>query len=347
MNNLYIETRDPLFGIIVFFALIFVITFFSYWWGRYKAKDDTKYLDDFIKNLNTIPSDDDISKIIHEGTISNRSWYILAHSYIQQGHYDKAIEIYQSIIEIEKDTHQQQHTAILLGQAYFKAGFLERSKELFLKILQHAPRTPDALYSLLLVYDRLKEYKKALDVLEPLHELDHNIEHEQRYLACAYLLQRDDVSIEEKQQQLLTIYQEHRQLSYLIFDYLFRTDATLAWRHLQASEYLRISDILWNLPQEKLSKETIRSNRYLQELFSAKGVVSLTDTSDIFELDILIKLHRCGSAEKVSLQFEYLCEKCKHLFPFAFHRCPNCHAIDSVMPEVILAKDGFEENYTF
>ncbi len=346
MNNLYIETRDPLFGIIVFFTLIFIITFFSYWWGRYKAKDDHKYLDDFIKDLNTVPSEDEIKKIIHAGNISNKSWLILAHSYIQQGYYEKAIEIYQSIIEAEKDLLEQKSAMILLGKAYFKAGFLERSKEVFLKILKHTPRTPEALYSLLLVYDRLKEYKKALDVLEPLNELDQDIENEKLYLECAYLLQRSDVSNEEKSKQLLYIYKNCSHLSYFVFEYLFKIDSNSAWEHLQSKQYKRLSDILWSLPHEKLSMETITSSEYLRELFSAKGAIDLANTSQIFELDILIKLQHANETG-ATLQFEYLCQKCKHIFPFAFHRCPNCHSIDSVMPEMILTKDVFEENYTF
>ncbi len=346
MNNLYIETRDPLFGIIVFFALIFVITFFSYWWGRYKARDDSNYLDNFIKDLSTIPSDGEIKTIIYDGNVSNRSWLILAQSYIQQGDYEKAIEIYQSILEVEKDTLQQQSIAILLGQAYFKAGFLERSKEVFLKILKHAPRTPNALYALILVYDRLKEYNKALDVLEPLHELDEDIVQEKRYLECASLLQRNDITDQEKSRQLLNIYTQSGALSYMIFEHLFHKDAALAWEHLNPNDFVRLSDILWQLPHESLPMERLSGNAYLRELFSAKGTVELADSSTVFELDILIKLHRSQQGG-ASLQFEYLCHKCKHVFPFTFHRCPHCHCIDSVSPQMLLRKDHFEENYTF
>ncbi len=346
MNNLYIETRDPLFGIIVFFALIFVITFFSYWWGRYKAKDDSKYLDNFMKDLSTISSDGDIKNIICGANVSNRSWLILAQSYIQQGEYDKAIEIYQSILEVEKNTQQQQNIAILLGTAYFKAGFLERSKAIFLKVLKHAPRTPNALYALLLVYDRLKEYKKALDVLEPLQELDEAISHEKRYLECAYLLQQQHLSQEEKTQKLLTIYTQSNSLAYLVFEYLFQTDAALAWSHLKPADFARVSDILWHLPHEKLDMETLSAHTYLRELFTAKGTFELANSSTIFELDILIKLQH-SRQQGACLQFEYLCQQCKHIFPFSFQRCPNCHCIDSVMPEMLLTKDSFEENYTF
>ncbi|MEA2112255.1 MAG: tetratricopeptide repeat protein [Campylobacterota bacterium] len=346
MNNLFIETRDPLFGVIVFFALIFVVTFFSYWWGRYRAKDDHRYLDNFIKDLNTVPSENEIKELIHTGNISSSSWFLLASSYIQQGNYEKSIEIYKSIIEAEKEPSKRKKTLILLGQTYLKAGFLERSKEVFLKILKHEPRTPEALYSLLLVYDRLKEYKKALDVLEPLHELDENIEHETLYLECAYLLQRNDIQNNKKIESLLTLYKKHQKFTYLIFEYLFKIDSQMAWEHLRSSDYKRLSDLLWYLDDEKISMEAISSHSYLRELFSARGVVDLANDSEHFELDVLIKLNH-AKEKGATLQFEYLCKNCKHIFPFAFHRCPNCHNTDTLIPEMLLSKDSFEENYNF
>ncbi len=346
MNTLFIETRDPLFGIIVFFALIFVITFFSYWWGRYKAKDDHKYLDDFIKDFNNLPTQDELKNLIYSGNIAASSWYLLASSYQQQGNYEKSIEIYRAIIEVEKESSARKKTMILLGQTYLKAGFLERSKEIFLKILKHEPRTPEALHSLLLVYDRLKEYKKALDVLEPLDELNEDIEQERLYLECAYLLGCHDIDTDKKTAQLLTLYKEHHKFTYLIFEYLFRVDSTLAWQHLKSSDYERVSDLLWYLDPAKLSDEQITSQRYLRDLFTARGISDLSHESHCFELDVLIKLHHARE-KGVTLQFEYLCGECKNIFPFAFHRCPNCHTADTIIPEMQLTKDSFEKNYNF
>jgi lipopolysaccharide biosynthesis regulator YciM len=346
LNNLFIETRDPLFGVIVFFALIFVITFFSYWWGRYKAKDDHKYLDDFVKDFNDLPHQDELKNLIYSGNITANSWYLLASSYQQQGNYEKSIEIYRAIIEVEKESSARKKTMILLGQTYLKAGFLERSKEIFLKILKYEPRTPDALYSLLLVYDRLKEYKKALDVLEPLYELNEDIEHERLYLECIYMLTRNDLSDEEKSDTLLTLYEAHHKFSYLIFEYLFRVNSTLAWKHLKSSDYERVSDILWYLDSKQLSNEVITSHPYLRDLFGARGIINLVQESDYFELDVLIKLHQADK-KGVTLQFEYLCSECKNIFPFAFHRCPNCHTTDTIIPEMLLRKDSFEKNYNF
>ena len=50
MNGLFLEFRDPLFGIIVFVALIFIIAFVSYWWGRLRSKEDHRYLERFLRS---------------------------------------------------------------------------------------------------------------------------------------------------------------------------------------------------------------------------------------------------------------------------------------------------------
>jgi tetratricopeptide (TPR) repeat protein len=346
VNTLFIEYRDPLFGIIVFFALIFVIAFFSYWWGRFKTKEDHRYLDRFLRQFRTLPSEDELKQLISSKTISEKSWLLMAQAYFQNGDYEKSIEIYLALIEQQSDPQRQRELLFLLGQTYFKAGFLERSQGIFLQILKRFPRTPQALRYLLLIYEQLREYDKALEVLEPLDELGRDSALDRTYLECVALLQNSSVTHEEKAERLLEIYRQHRTFTYLIFEYLFRHHPQLAWKNLDQSQCERISDLLWSLPPDQHDLDIISHNSYLRELFSAKGSVSLAQSSSIFELDVLIKLQQCGHGG-ATLQFEYLCRECKQVFPFAFHRCPHCHAIDSVVTEALLTKDLFEENHSF
>ncbi len=153
MTGLFIEFRDPLFGVIVFFVLIFIVAMFSYWWGRYKLRVDDKTLDRFASQFHKLPSEKELKSLISEGGLSEKSWLLLAHTYEKEGDFEKAIEIYQALIEFQKDGEARRETMLLLGQVYFKAGFLERSKEIFLQILKAQPRTPQALEQLLLVYE--------------------------------------------------------------------------------------------------------------------------------------------------------------------------------------------------
>ncbi|MDF1880783.1 hypothetical protein JHD50_05600, partial [Sulfurimonas sp. MAG313] len=133
---------------------------------------------------------------------------------------------------------------------------------------------------------------------------------------------------------------------YMIFEYLFRQAPDLAWKALDQSLCERISDILWNLESHQLDLDIIASNAYLRELYSAKGLMNSAQNSSIFELDVLIQLQKQGYTE-ADLQFEYLCNECKQVFPFSFHRCPNCLGIDTILNEMLLTKTRFEANMSF
>lgn len=346
MNGLFIEFRDPLFGIIIFFALVFIIAFVSYWWGRLRSKEDHRYLEKFLRSFTKLPAQEQLRREIGRSTVSHKSWLMIAQNYVQNGDFEKAVEIYQSLSELQSEPHRKRETLFLLAQAYFKAGFLERCETILLQILRRFPRTPQALKLLLLTYERLRAYPKALEILDPLDELGNDIEADRHYLETVTMLQ--DFSLETRQKCTLLAqnYAKKHTLTYLTFEYLFRHDPALAWQTLDPSSCHVISDILWQLPQEHLNLDIISSNGYLRQLYSARGSVNLAQNSSDLELDVLIKLRRCGHTDN-DLQFEYLCGRCKQIFPFAFHRCPHCHAIDSIIPETLLSKGHYEESNTF
>jgi hypothetical protein len=89
-------------------------------------------------------------------------------------------------------------------------------------------------------------------------------------------------------------------------------------------------------------------NGYLRELYTAKGYIKEATKSSVFELDVLINL---DSKANATLGFEYICNSCKVVFPFAFHRCSSCHAIDTSRAELSIVKDYHkdfsEENNSF
>jgi lipopolysaccharide assembly protein B len=347
MNTFFIEFRDPLFGIIVFFVLIFVITFVSYWWGRFKNNGDTKDLDKFLKGFRSLPSQDELKVLISSNELSEKSWLLLASSYYKNGDYEKSIEIYHELLRVSKYENSKE-TFFLLGKTYFKAGFLERSKQIFLEILKKNPRTPQALQYLLLVYEYLRDYKSAMEVLEPLDELKKEIESDSVYLKSLALLYDSKLSLEEKSERLLQIYNEGHRLPYMVFEYLFRVDPKLAWKHFDTSKSELLVEVLWNLNKKDLDFDIISKNAYLRELYTARGDIDLAKNSSVFEFDTLIKLNDNTNA---TLGFEYICDNCKQVFPFVFNRCTSCHIIDTARPEISLVKnyrrDFAEENNSF
>jgi pentatricopeptide repeat protein len=348
MNNFFIEFRDPLFSIIIFFAIIFMITFLSYWWGRYKTKEESKDLDKFLQQFRALPSKDELKVLISSGELSEKSWLILAHSYSKDGDFEKAIEIYHEILNLPNSSTRKE-TMFLLGKIYFKAGFLERSKQIFLEILKTSPRTPQALHYLLLVYEYMRDYKTALEVLEPLEQLGEEITKDEAYLNALALLNNSKLSPLQKADELLDIYKKSRRLTYLTFEYLFRINPSLAWENFDSSRSEHLTDILWLLDAKELDLDIILKNSYLRELYTARGDLELADESSIFEFNVLINLK--NTTANVTLNFEYLCDSCKQRYPFAFHRCSSCHAIDTLKVEWSLAKDYHkdfsEENNSF
>ena len=130
MDSFFIEFRDPLFGIIIFFVLVFVITFLSYWWGRYKYQESSKDLDNFLQGFNSLPSQNELNIFIGKGELSKQSWLLLANTYVNNGDYEKSTDIYSELLK-NSDLLASRNIMLLLGKTYFKAGFLERSKQMF------------------------------------------------------------------------------------------------------------------------------------------------------------------------------------------------------------------------
>jgi len=347
MNAFFIEFRDPLFGIIVFFALVFMITFFSYWYNRFRVKEDYRHLDKFLRQFRSPPSQKELKVLISSGELSEKSWLLLAQSYFKNGDYEKSIEIYNEILKVG-DKKNYRDTLFLLGRTYFKAGFLQRAKQIFLEILKTNPRTPQALEYLLLVYEYIRDYDSALDVLDSLEELNKETISQKAYLKSLSILNDAKTSSDVKALLLLEIYKEHHQLTYMVFEYLFRVNPQLAWNNFDSSKSELLTDILWHVDKKDLDFDVIEKNGYLRELYSARGDVELTNKSSVFEFDILLNLKGKANA---TLSFEYICESCKQIYPFAFNRCSNCHELDSAKVEFSLSKDYHrdfsEENNSF
>ena len=334
MSTFFIEFRDPLFGIIVFFAIVFVIAMASYWWNKYSSKEKSKSLDRFLNDLKKTPTDKELSLLISKGEMSEKSWILLARLYTKNGDFEKSLDIYNELLKI-CDESSVKEIMYLLGSTYYKAGFLQRAEDVFLSILKTSPRTKPALRYLLLIYENKKDFQSAMDVLEPLDELGEDISLETDYLRVLELLYNGSKTNDEKIKELLEIYKKEKHLTYLIFEYIFRVNPKEAWNSIDATQAELIIDILWRLDKGSLDFDIISKYALLKELYSARGDISLAKKSSIFEFDVLINLDKKANAD---LSFEYICDNCKNIHPFAFHRCSNCHSIDTVRIELSLSK---------
>ena len=321
-----IQNRDPLFSLIIFVGLIFIISFFSYVWAMGRSKKQKESLESFFAKFRN-DANEGIDELLRPND-SKEALLLLAQAYTKSGDYEKAIAIYTHL----KDRFDQKDILLELAKLYSKAGFLARSMAMHEEILRFFPRDRKALRNLLLLYEKMGKLQDALAVGEILEELGESGLN-RAYIQALIAIKESDT------RRLLQLYNDHPKLLRPIFEYLFREDYILAWRHLQPGDYVKIVDILWYLPKEKIQTD----DPFLQEIYSAKGYVDMVRESQIFAFDLLLHY------PKAELEFEYVCTSCKSTYPFAFYRCTQCASIGSCEVEMIITqkKRSDEENYTF
>ena len=350
MDSLFIEYRDPLFGIIVILFLIFFISFLTYTFGQYQDKKERKSYKKLLKRfeLQELRSDD-LKKLNQAHNMPFDTILILASTYIQKGNYEKAISIYLTMLE--NTTHQNKKEELLehLGMAYFKGGFLQRSKEVFLKILEFSPRNHTALYHLLYVYEKLGNYNLALEVVDSIDELEmkfNNISETKVYLQALQIINDSLKTYEVRANELLEILKNNQKANRLIAQFILVYHKNTFWQNIEIFDLSKLIDLLWYIPEQNIDFNAVNSNKILKEIYCAKGYINNSEiSSDDFELAVLIELNKTNNI-KADLSFEYLCSSCKHSFPMSFDRCPHCHSILSSQIQKSLMKVHNENNYS-
>lgn len=337
VDGLVVEYRDPLFGIIIFFTLIFVISFLTYSFGLYKERKSREEYRKLLQRfeLGDLKEDD----YVHLYTTYNLpfdSIILLASTFVHKGEYNKAIGVYLTLLEHVTERVKKEELLELLGKTYFKGGFLQRSKDIFLKILKFSPRNNHALEYLLLIYEKLKEFDKAKEVIESLAELDIDITQEELYINTLQLLNDPLLSFEKKSYMLLELFAQNSLIERIVVKYLLQFNKTHFWDNLDLFDIRKSLDSLWYLTFDDINFDVVSKNPLLQELYTAKEYINDVQNSSIFELDMMIISNNAKSNFQTDLNFRFLCNKCKTIHPIYESRCPHCHKIltFSVEPEL-------------
>lgn len=345
MDGLVVEYRDPLFGIIIFFTLIFVISFLTYSFGLYKEKKSRAEYRKLLQRfeLGNLKEDD----YVHLYTTYNLpfdSIILLASTFLHKGEYNKAIGVYLALLEHVTERVKKEELLELLGKTYFKGGFLQRSKEIFLKILKFSPRNSNALEYLLLIYEKLKEFDKAKEVIESLHELEMDINQEDLYIETLQLLNDPLISFEKKSTKMLDLFKENNQIERIVVKYLLQFHKRLFWENLGLFDVKKSLDLLWYLNFDDIDFDAVSKNSLLSELYTAKGYINEASNSSIFELDMMILSKNAQSNFIPDLNFRFICSKCKTVHPIYESRCPHCHKILTFKIEPELTRKKIETN---
>ena len=333
MEQILPSYRDPLFSILLIITLILLTALITYIWGLYAQNIRDENLKGFLDKFNSINSIDE-DWIFNSNMI--KPLEILAKVHQERGEYNRSIDIYLYLIKNSDTKISKIDFLHSLGEVYLYAGFLERAKNIFLEILKESPRSPDTLYNLLIVYEMLHLYDKALEVITPLRVLYQNVDIVEEFLRFQTLIY--DKKIVNKIDRLEDMILLYPSLYRNIILYLFKSNFQKAWSLFDEDRLSDILDILWMLPKSKVDLDIISKYISLKRLYYAKGYLQESKTpSNIFVIEMLANSRSMGFDDG-GLSFTYICNKCQNRFPISFYRCQNCMSINSISIEANVIK---------
>ncbi|MFV0481082.1 MAG: tetratricopeptide repeat protein [Campylobacteraceae bacterium] len=340
MDTFFLDYRDPIFGIIIFFAVIFVIAFANYWWGVFKSNEEKNSIEQFIKRFEVMADANEYKKLLDEFSISSESLGLLAHSFAKSGEYEKAIGIYLIALKRVKNKDEKQYILTELGKTYFKAGFLRRSTEVFIEALRLYPRNEEALRYLTVTYEQLQEYDRALEVLDALEELNVDVALEKNFMNALKVLSEPSKTDKVKYNELIEVAKKEPLVARMLFEFARKTGLEFDINLLHPNT---VFDLLWESNEDvlKTSDATL-----VKSILCAKGLSNEKPEKMPFELEILSVLSK-EHYTKAGLNFEYTCSSCKGTFPMHFYRCPSCHSLKLPFISANLIKNEYEAYYSF
>jgi len=333
------DYRDPLVGIITIFIFIFFASFLTYTLGIYNERKSRKEYRKLLKRfeLGTLKEDDYIH-LYSTYNLPFDSIILLASSFVHNGQYNKAISVYLALLEHVKEPIKKEELLELLGETYFKSGMLQRSKDIFMKILKFNPRNKIALHKLLLIFQSLNEFSKSTEVLDALEELDDDTQKERVYLNVLEIINDSLLSFEKKSIVLIENFKENIALERLVCSFLIKFNKELFWKNAKLFNMMNLIDLVWYLDFDDVDWNVVNNYKILEDIYTAKGYIDSSKKSENFELNILIALKNSSVETELDLNFEFICDNCKNTYPIYESRCPHCENILSFAVEPKLGK---------
>ena len=315
MDFFFVEYRDPLVGLIILTVLIFVVAVANYIWKVFASKDEEQKLEKFIKKFEM----DNIHKdLLRNEGLSFGNLSFLAEIFTKSGEFEKATQIYLIALEKSKDKQEREFIFFALAKVYFKAGFLERAKEVLLQALKIRPRNIQTLKLLKIVYLKLRKYKENLELLGCLFELGENVKEEKEFLKALDFL-ASSLSDEEKKEHILKLQTVNNpMLGRFVFE---------KYHIFLNQDFSSICDLLYR-ENEAFNLE----NQDFLEFFYALGKISKHDDTHQFVFKNsnfkMLKILKDNSFN-AGLEFSYRCSECKNVMPLFFYHCPVCYEFNT------------------
>ncbi|QDS04363.1 tetratricopeptide repeat protein [Campylobacter fetus] len=336
MDFFFVEYRDPIFGLIVFFGALLLIAVLSYVWGIFSIKDEKHSIEKFVKKFeNSSGLSEKHKKMLLELDVDTNSLSVLALTFAKSGDFDKAISVYLVAIDKSPGKKQREFLLVALGKIYLKAGFLKKASEVFLESLKLSPRNSEALRYLGVTYEKLRMYENSLETLDALNEQGADTKAEVAYIKALIITSKTS-KFSEKVAQILSLSEDFPLLKRMVLEQFIKHNEPLdGLSMLRLDECIDIVFRLDNL----LNLE----NTEFKELLGANGL------SDDKPKDFNLALLRAANDNFLgaTLSFSYFCTECKTSYPLFFYRCPNCARLGSVKILTHVIKDTSEEDMPF
>lgn len=349
MDLFFIEYRDPIFGLIILSAIVFVIAFSSYIWGIFHGRKKRRRLVRFINKFNSQTSlSQKHREMLASFDVDAQTLGLLANAFVKSGDFDKAISVY--LIALDKADNQKEKEWALteLGSAYFRAGFLVRAADVFIEALSFRARNLTALRLYVVVCERLRRFDDALEALKALCELGVDVNAAMAYIKAQIILLNRDKPL---MQRIKDVSNECSSFG------LYRRMCMQAWIDENGSllgypgEFALLKDVLDIVYLQdsgvNLKDPDYAGIFYAKDASGAPSVMLGNSLSDMsFEVRALSALKK-AKADFATLSFGYVCSSCKASLPMHFYRCPVCFELQSCRIITHLTEKSNENSMPF
>lgn len=344
MDYFSIVYKDPLFSIMIIIAIITLVAIADYTRNRYKQKIKKQSLSDFVKNFENYGTDEKISSLLDISKYPISTLTFIADIYVQNGNFEQAIKIYLTILDKTQNLGEKIQVLELLGVTYYKAGFMQRAKNIFIEILKNNPRNTKVLLLLVQTYEILGEYKNALSVVSCLEELDEKVDEVKKYIQILILINDSLMPLNQREIEMLRINKTSKITEKIILNYFKTYNIQRFWEiMLESKNISNYIDILWNI--ENIPLDSLKNNKQILDIYRAKGIIDDDVECDIFELESLRVINKYSN-KIANLGFKYRCSSCQGIYPFEVFRCPSCAELGKIDLVLEIMELNNEKNYS-
>ena len=238
----------------------------------------------------------------------------LGNLFRSRGEVDRALRIHQALDRSQNYTFEQKLLAKQqLARDFMTVGFFDRAESLYILLVDEPEFAENALQQLLVIYQKTKEWKKAVNIAEKLAKIkpqENNIELAQCY--CEYSQSLEPESVVEK--------------------------CSILIRAGQITKNDEVELALVKLIEEKDGKPAAQAKLYQQLTKKPSTLIfhrfmqyQIDEAEDGRGKESLILLHKMVG-ERIKQTSAYRCTNCGYQIHKLLWNCPSCRQWESIKP---------------